>query len=279
MYRLRAVSTTIREVTPPAIDSAFAVITELGGLAFILIVLSVLYWLEDRQATATVIGYVLVALSLTVVLKAVFELPRPPESVRLVAVNPGSYGFPSGHAITSTVVYGGLVLTRENAWEWRYALLAAVLVALIGLSRVVIGVHFLGNVLVGHAIGLVLLGGLWVTVGRRADQACLVAAVVTGLGLLGTSVGSYALLGFGASLGGIVAFHSTHDVRLPRPSGFVETVPFVAIGLAFAGGTFYVARIVTIVPVIVLSGAVLVAGVVLLPHLLETSLFEVLPAR
>ena len=76
-----------------------------------------------------------------------------------------SYSFPSGHAMVSFVVYGMpaylAVLTLEN-WRARVAIVfgAALLVILIGFSRVYLGVHYPSDVLAGYAAGGVWLSAL-----------------------------------------------------------------------------------------------------------------------
>ena len=70
--------------------------------------------------------------------------------------------FPSGHAFESTVGYGALLLVFLPALrkDTRRAALAAAagLVALIGFSRLALGVHFLSDVLGGWALGFAWLG-------------------------------------------------------------------------------------------------------------------------
>lgn len=68
--------------------------------------------------------------------------------------------FPSGHALGSLVCFGALlvVFLPFVARRWRPVAVAAttVLVAAIGLSRLVLGVHYLSDVLAGY-----VLGGAW----------------------------------------------------------------------------------------------------------------------
>ena len=74
-----------------------------------------------------------------------------------------SYSFPSGHAMASAAVYGAVAILMgraDPANARRYHLGAAVLVLLIGISRVYLGVHWFTDVLAGFAAGLfVLLAG------------------------------------------------------------------------------------------------------------------------
>ncbi|MEX2571078.1 MAG: phosphatase PAP2 family protein [Gemmatimonadota bacterium] len=73
---------------------------------------------------------------------------------------PASYSFPSGHALTSAVIFftlAFLVARLEPApWQRRLTLVAAVLLVLmVGFSRVYIGVHYPTDVLAGFLVGLV----------------------------------------------------------------------------------------------------------------------------
>lgn len=278
VYRLRGATRAIREAASPAVTDAFVLITELGGLSVLLVALSVLYWVGDRESTATVIGYTLVALAVTLALKQWFTAPRPPRSVQAVTERPDTAGFPSGHAISATVVYGGLVLARERLRDARYVVGAGSVIGLVGLSRIVIGVHYVGDVLAGYAVGAAVLAGLWVTVRHRAGVACLVAAAVA-VGTIPITAGTeYALLGVGGSLGGASALLRVTPGDLPKPDTATQAVALVAAGLAFVGVTYWLSEAVAVSLVAVAASFALVAGVFLFPRVLATRPFESLGA-
>ena len=76
-----------------------------------------------------------------------------------------SYSFPSGHAMESFVAYGMLAYLAVLAlktWEARVAAVcgAALLVVLIGFSRMYLGVHYFSDVIAGYAAGGVWLSAL-----------------------------------------------------------------------------------------------------------------------
>jgi len=90
-------------------------------------------------------------------LKEWFQRPRPEVVPHLRDVM--SQSFPSGHALTSAVVYltlGALLMRVSERSVTKFYCLAVAMVAtvLIGLSRLYLGVHYPTDVLAGWMIGL-----------------------------------------------------------------------------------------------------------------------------
>jgi membrane-associated phospholipid phosphatase len=97
---------------------------------------------------------------LNLLLKAAFERPRPSFSDPLATA--GGFAFPSGHAMISLVVYGGigtLISARLVSRRRRGLLLGglALVVLAVGFSRVYLGVHYVSDVLAGYSAGLAWL--------------------------------------------------------------------------------------------------------------------------
>jgi undecaprenyl-diphosphatase len=118
--------------------------------------------------------YRLVALVLTmagggllnVLLKHFFHRQRPVFENPLVTIS--TFGFPSGHAMGATLLYGllALIALRFVRRMWARAVIVAgaiLLVALIGLTRIYLGAHFLTDVLAAVAIGSAWLAFAWAT--------------------------------------------------------------------------------------------------------------------
>jgi undecaprenyl-diphosphatase len=71
--------------------------------------------------------------------------------------------FPSGHAMSSTVTYGALLLVFlpiiPRVVRWVAVGAVVTLVLAIGAARLLLGVHFVSDVLGGYALGLAWLSG------------------------------------------------------------------------------------------------------------------------
>jgi undecaprenyl-diphosphatase len=86
--------------------------------------------------------------------------------LRPVVAHPIAHGngnsFPSGHALGSIVCYGALFLVflpvARGAWRRVFTAVIVTLVAAIGISRLLLGVHYISDVLGGWALGITWLG-------------------------------------------------------------------------------------------------------------------------
>ena len=100
------------------------------------------------------------ALILDPILKSLVGRLRP------VVAHPIAHGtgnsFPSGHSLGSIVCYGAILLVFLPAarGRWRPVFITAIaaLIALIGISRILLGVHYLSDVAGAWALGVTWLG-------------------------------------------------------------------------------------------------------------------------
>jgi membrane-associated phospholipid phosphatase len=95
------------------------------------------------------------------VLKVAIHRPRPTLPSAIAHAPGGS--FPSGHALTAVVGTSLIVLILlpllRGAWRW-VAWAAAVVVSLLsGTCRVLLGVHFVSDVLAGWVLGAAIVVG------------------------------------------------------------------------------------------------------------------------
>ena len=149
-----------RHATPPLTMTMLA-ITHLHSTVAVscYATAAAVYLLSKRRWRALVTVFVCVAggLTLNVLMKLAFQRARPTFEHPLLTMN--TYSFPSGHMAGSTIFYGlciAWVCARTRRWRWRVlAVLAAALVlALVGVSRMYLGVHYLSDIAAAFAEGV-----------------------------------------------------------------------------------------------------------------------------
>jgi undecaprenyl-diphosphatase len=129
--------------------------------------------LRNRRLVPLVAGAATVSFALAswlnAAIKALVGRARPPSEIGLHALAsvPGSPSFPSGHAMSAFAVAGAIAVLAPRL---RWPVLA--LAALIGFSRVYLGVHFWLDVLAGAGLGITI-GVLIAMAGRRLFAARL----------------------------------------------------------------------------------------------------------
>jgi membrane-associated phospholipid phosphatase len=124
----------------------------------IVVALSVAYWGHLRHQTLVVVAasLALLAFAGNTALKHLYQRNRP-DTMFVQHMKIQSYSFPSGHAFGSVVVLGllaSLLVTRlDQPWSSILGSALALLVILIGVSRVYLGAHFPTDVLAGWLLG------------------------------------------------------------------------------------------------------------------------------
>ncbi|MFB4307812.1 phosphatase PAP2 family protein [Actinomadura sp. GTD37] len=128
----------------------------LGSAAFYVPLLVALFWCVAPRLAARASVVLLFGGLLNTLLKLVFHDPRPYWTDPAVKSRQSlsSFGMPSGHAQNGIAAWGFFAAQTRRRLLWAGA---AVVIALIGVSRVYLGVHSTGQVLAGWAIGLALL--------------------------------------------------------------------------------------------------------------------------
>jgi len=173
----KRVSGAVRSVDVPGLVAIAEFLTALGGSAVMmsLTVAGVAFLLVKRwRAEAVLLAITMVAgTAAGSALKQLIDRARPGIEVARIPV-PESYSFPSGHALTAFLFFGILaflffVLAREVSVKFVGIIACTLLGIGVALSRVYLGVHFLGDViaswLLGSAFLTAFVGGYvwWVT--------------------------------------------------------------------------------------------------------------------
>lgn len=99
----------------------------------------------------------ILAEGITSIGKTIFQRARPDEIIRAISVT--EFSFPSGHATAAAALFGfvAYILFRAYvSWKVRVPLIVAtaLIIAMVDLSRMYLGVHYLSDVLAGNLVGL-----------------------------------------------------------------------------------------------------------------------------
>lgn len=186
LLALRNPADPSRPIGPGWLVVAAEEITALGSttvLAIMTLVTCAYLWLRGSGRSAL---FVLVAIAggtlVSTLLKAIFARPRPDVVPHLTHF--GQASFPSGHAMLSTAAYltlGALLAAiQQRRRERAYVIsVALALAAMVGLTRVYLGVHYPTDVAAGWTLGIawaVLCWGIARWFGLRAKAKADAAA-------------------------------------------------------------------------------------------------------
>ena len=194
----------------------FQVLSLLGDVQTALIIGSVVLWLHGRRPAYAVLAVVALGMIVSSLIWIPLDLPRPHHPrITVHEVVPGA-SFPSGHTITSTLLWGSL------AWfGWLPKFVAVIVVGAVMVSRLYLGVHYLGDVLTSPLLGLALLfafrhlwPGIWHHLAGSSGWSVRLFRALRVLGIV-------------AILGSLVAFIVIPPDRWGIPGGIVGA----AIGL------------------------------------------------
>ncbi len=190
----------------------FEVFTMLGEQYALIAFMGMFYWCIDKKRGQFIALSVVSSLCLNNFAKNVFRVRRPFEvsgKVRVTRKNTATgHSFPSGHTQNA----GAAAFSAARGCKNKSAyVVAAVYVLLIGLSRLVLGVHYITDVLGGILfafVGVYLAEGAEKLVSRKGQEYLLVLAVLPVLSAVSVFIKGAqshdALTSAGIALGAII---------------------------------------------------------------------------
>lgn len=162
-----AVLLWLNERATPGLDATALEVTALGSgfvIWMLVLIASVFLWTMRHRYSAALLWIALLGGSLlNSILKSLFDRPRP-DLFEWRTPYAGHSSFPSGHSMTAMTVYATLaylIVRLEPSRRVRRLTLGvfALVVLLVGVSRLYLGVHYPSDVLAGY-----LAGFFWATV-------------------------------------------------------------------------------------------------------------------
>ena len=152
----------VHELAFPALTSVMRLASFLGSTLFLIIfgvIIVIVLFLKKYRRGAAIFTITTIGSSiLMTTLKFAFKRARPEPFFDTVL--PASYSFPSGHSLASFCFYGALaaILSARADKFWLQTIIwisAAIMVLLIGISRIYLGVHYPSDVVAGYAVALI----------------------------------------------------------------------------------------------------------------------------
>ncbi len=173
-----ALANALHSAATTTSTSAFITISLFGGQILLLesgLVTILLAWKKHWLALIMWLITIAGGYFLNSLLKQFFARPRPTFANPLVIEQ--FYSFPSGHSMLSIIAYGMMayiicLLLKNNLQRFIIVLLGIIVIALIGLSRLALGVHYFSDVLAGYAVGALWLMsciGVWRFIHSRRE--------------------------------------------------------------------------------------------------------------
>lgn len=124
----------------------------LGDEEFYLFIMPAIYWCFDSRLGFRLGLLLMLSNGVNGIFKFLFHGPRPfwvNEKV-IAYIHESSFGVPSGHSQNAVAIWGYFAALTKKKWL-RWAFIA--IFVLIGLSRIFLGAHFILDVIVGWALG------------------------------------------------------------------------------------------------------------------------------
>lgn len=162
-----------RGIRTEKIDGIMQCISLLGQKQVIVPVALALFgwllWVKRTRAAFHVLGLVVLAAGSIFTLKHLFQSLRPWGILQ----SPETFSMPSGHTTLSATIYMGiacLLVSGRTKRRWLIYMPAVIIVALIGISRLYLGAHWLTDVLAGWLLSTALIIFVMLSYRRQAEQ-------------------------------------------------------------------------------------------------------------
>lgn len=134
----------------------WVVLSEVGGELGFIALLGIAYWCFNKREGKIAVNLLMFSSFVNILLKYAFQMSRPDSSLRPSPEHKldTSYGFPSGAAQNSTTFWGWASVKIRRWSVWVASILMVVTTAL---ARMGLGMHWLGDVIGGACIGIVIV--------------------------------------------------------------------------------------------------------------------------
>ena len=229
----------IQSVASPALDIIFQGITMLGEEFFIIFVATFIFWCFNKEMGYWMCWCLSFGNLVVSTLKDIFAVPRPIgyEGIRTLREHTATgLSFPSGHTHVSANFFTSIAraVNRKRFW-----ILAATVPALVGLSRLYLGVHWPMDVAAGYVLGIVIPLLLWLLYRRFAQHKTIMflissAVFVPFLFIYPESTSLFKSFGFAIGVA-VGTFIETKFIKFK-----IDDIPAKKKAIRYVGGVIFI---------------------------------------
>jgi len=226
--------------TSSTIRSIFKAITYLGDPIVFIVMVAIFYIIYDKRFAKNLTLSLLFTTYVNEFFKNIFMDPRPATNIDPAEVslpeNPAglawtSYGFPSGHTQNAIGTWG--YIGYDFRKRLYIVIILGIIMFLVAISRMIIGVHDLQDVIGGFSIGLVVLLLFTYLEPYGTKQFNTLNLPIKLIVIVVASIGLFLL--------GIFLFPTSGTVLLPVPVAFNDSGQFSQVcGILLGFGIAYV---------------------------------------
>jgi membrane-associated phospholipid phosphatase len=152
------ISHAVYSIRTPWLTDVMQGLSFIGGefLFYAALAITTLLFIKKYKREAIVFASaIIIGQFLNLLIKFLLKVPRP--NIDPIALA-NFYSFPSGHAMSSFIFFASITylvfhFTRKNRLSLLVACCSAVMVLLIGFSRVYLGVHYPSDIVAGYIAG------------------------------------------------------------------------------------------------------------------------------
>lgn len=134
-------------------------IARFGLYAYGAVVIGVTYFLTEKHRLIEILLPVAITVIATLLIQHILRRQRPKATKTTFDLWLSTYSFPSAHSSTSFAFATSLSILFLNSHlenSWMYAVVFFALAICIALSRIIVGVHYFYDVLVGSLLGILI---------------------------------------------------------------------------------------------------------------------------
>ena len=217
-------------------QTIFKMITNLGEPIVFIVLVAIFYIIYDKKFAKNLALSLLITTYINEFAKDIFKDPRPATNTspdKITPENPSglietSYGFPSGHTQSAVGTWGYIAIKfKDKPKPLILPIILSIVIFLVGISRMVIGVHDLQDVVGGSLIGMVVLF-LFIYIEPIATEKFNSFNLIVKLIIV-------TIVSIGLFLLGILLFPTSGTDLLPTPQPFTDTGGFAQVGGVFLG--------------------------------------------